>query len=34
VVSRLIPAAENLRMRWAAGLGWTREIVHVSDTDD
>lgn len=31
--SRLIPANEYRRERWKNGLGWTREIVRVPDTE-
>jgi environmental stress-induced protein Ves len=31
--SRLIPANEYRRERWKNGLGWTREIVRVPDSD-
>jgi len=32
--SRVIPAFEYRRERWRNGLGWTREILRVPDTDD
>ena len=31
--SRLIPANEYRRERWKNGLGWTREIVRMPDSD-
>lgn len=32
--TRVIPRVEYRRERWRNGLGWTREIVRVPDTDD
>lgn len=32
--SRVLPAFEYRRERWRNGLGWTREILRVPDTDD
>jgi len=32
--TRVIPSVEYRRERWRNGLGWTREIVRVPDTDD
>jgi environmental stress-induced protein Ves len=32
--SRIIPANEYRRVRWKNGLGWTREIARIPDTDD
>jgi uncharacterized protein len=33
-LSRVVPANEYRRSRWKNGLGWTREIARVPDSDD